>query len=247
MGEDLDHSPADSPAFATTHWSVIVTARDMSHPDYRSALARLCQLYWYPLYVYIRRKGVHLEEAEDLTQAFFADFLARNVVERADRNRGRFRSFLASSLENFLHNDWRTRTAQKRGGGLLPLSLDAHQAEDRYAAEPQDPETPDAAFARRWAHTLLDQTAQALEAEWKTQRRPDLFPELMAHLWSDANSIPYPELSARFDISPVNLRVTLHRFRQRYRDLLRQAVATTVADPEDVDDELRFLMQALSR
>lgn len=215
--------------------------------DANAALNRLCQTYWYPIYVFVRRKGLGPDEAEDLTQAFFVDFLSRNQVSRADRSRGRFRSFLVVSLENFLHNQWRRQAAQKRGGGRSPISLDAERAEARFAAEPLDTLAPDIAYALQWARALLDQTTCALEAEWISNRREGLFQALLTHLWSDADAIPYTELSARFDLTPVNLRVTFHRYRQRYRELLREAVATTVADPDEVDDELRFLMEVVSR
>lgn len=224
-----------------------MAAGDSTHADASAALSQLCQLYWYPLYVFVRRKGFNSEDAQDLTQGFFEDFLARDQVSRADPARGRFRSFLVGSLENFLHNQWRRRSAEKRGGGRIPLSLDAERAEARFAAEPLDTRAPDVAYAVQWARTLLEHATQALAAEWVGNRREGLFPELLAHLWSDPDAIPYPELAARFGLTPVNLRVTFHRYRQRYRELLRDAVAATVADPGEVEDELRFLMEIVSR
>lgn len=244
---DSESPPPRQHAFATTHWSVVVAAGDSTRGDGRAALEKLCQMYWYPLFVFIQRKGIRPDEAQDLTQAFFEDFLERNQVTRADRTRGRFRSFLVRSLENFLHNEWRHRTATKRGGGHHFISLDALQAETEVVHDTVATETPEEAYARQWGLTLLEQTHRALEAEWADAGRSELFRELMAHLWSDLASVPYPELSARFDLTPVNLRVTFHRFRQRYRELLREAVAATVAEPEEIDDELRFLMRSVGR
>ncbi|MCB1127050.1 MAG: sigma-70 family RNA polymerase sigma factor [Verrucomicrobiae bacterium] len=243
----MQEESVPSSGFATTHWSVVLKAGDSTVEECHKALAHLCERYWYPLYVFVRRKGVDAAEAQDLTQAFFEDFLSRNLVTRADPMRGRFRSFLLSSLENFLFNQWRRRTAQKRGGGRVLLSLDAERAEARFTAEPLDADAPDVAYARQWARTMLQQTAETLEAEWVRDGRQDLFHELQAHLWGDPNLLPLSELCLRFDMTAVNLRVTFHRLRQRYRELLRQAVADTVADPAEVDDELRHLMRAVSR
>lgn len=233
--------------FATTHWSVVVAAGDSTSERCRAALAELCQAYWYPLYVFLRRKGLSAEEAQDLTQAFLADFLARNQLSRADRALGRFRSFLVASLENFLHNEWRRRSALKRGGGKLPISLDAAGAEARFDLDAAEGETPSVAYDRQWARALLERVLRTLQAEWEGQGRAELFEEFQAHLWGDATSVPYAELCVRFDLTPVNLRVTFHRFRQRYRELLRRAVADTVATEAEVEDELRFLMRVVSR
>lgn len=236
-----------APTFATTHWSVVVAAGDSTSERAQAALTELCKTYWYPLYVFLRRRGTSPEEAQDLTQSFLADFLIRNQVARADRNVGRFRSFLVASIENFLHNEWRRRSAQKRGGGQVPISLDAADAEARFAREPLHPETPSDAYDRQWARALLDGALSELQREWEEEGRGALFREFQAHLWGDATSVPYADLCARFDLTPVNLRVTFHRFRQRYRELLRRAVADTVATDAEVEDELRFLMQVVSR
>lgn len=241
------HGHSESQTFATTHWSVVLAAGDPTGAEAGTALARLCQVYWFPLYVFIRRKGIDPAGAEDLTQGFFADFLARNRVAQADPARGRFRSFLVGSLENFLHNQWRHQSAQKRGGGQMPLSLDLQRAEARFASEARDTEAPDVAYARQWARTLLAETLGQLEAEWVREGRGELFRQLQAHLWGDPTSLPYAELCRRFDLTAVNLRVIFHRLRQRYREVLRRAVANTVPDPAEIDDELRFLMRVVSR
>ncbi len=247
MPEDWNPQVEATGTFATTHWSVVVRAADA--PDARSdaALTELCRTYWYPLYVFLRRKGISPHEAQDLTQAFFADFLAHNRVSRADRALGRFRSFLVASLDNFLHNEWRRRSAQKRGGGQIPIPLDTVDAEERFSAEPAGTDPPADAYDREWARSLLQKVIRDLQQECEREGRGLLGHEFQAHLWGDATSVPYAELCSRFDMTPVNLRVTFHRFRQRYRELLRQTIAETVADESEVDDELRFLMQVVSR
>ncbi len=160
---------------------------------------------------------------------------------------GRFRSFLVASLENFLRNEWRRRSAQKRGSGKVPVSSDTVDAEARHAAEPREADNPALAYERHWARTVLEQTLCALQQEWERQGRGALSREIQSHLWGDATSVPYAELCVRFDLTPVNLGVTFHRFRQRYRELLRQAGANTVANEAEIEDELRHLMQAVSR
>jgi RNA polymerase sigma-70 factor (ECF subfamily) len=246
MAEASDHPVVAPQAFATTHWSVVIAAGDSQSPRSEAALTELCQTYWYPLYVFLRRKGLDPHEAQDLTQSFFADLLARNGVARADRARGRFRSFLVASLENFLRNEWRNRSAQKRGGGQTPIPLDTVDAERRLSAEPPGGETPAAAYDREWARALLDKAIRDLHREWEQDGKGALSQEFQAHLWGDATSVPYSELCRRFDMTPVNLRVTFHRFRQRYRELLRRAVADTVANEAEIEEELRFLVQVVS-
>jgi len=242
-----DHQGAVAAAFATTHWSVVMAAGDGLSPRSPAALTDLCLTYWYPLYALLRRKGIDPHEAQDLTQSFFADLLARNPIARANRAIGRFRSFLVSSLENFLHNEWRSRSAQKRGGGQIPIPLDTVNAEKRFSAEPLGSGTPVAAYEREWARALLDQAIRELQCEWDKGGRGDLSREFQAHLWGDATSVPYSDLCFRFDMTPVNLRVAFHRFRQRYRELLRQTIADTVSQESEIEEELRFLMQVVSR
>jgi RNA polymerase sigma-70 factor (ECF subfamily) len=244
--EDRDSPGGAAPKFATTHWTAVVSAGDHASARSQGALAELCQTYWYPLYVFVRRKGVDAEEARDLTQSFLADFLERNQFSRADRALGRFRSFLVASLENFLHNEWRRCSARKRGGGLVAISMEALYAAERLITEPSTTETPAVAYDRQWVRTLLNKAIGHLQCEWEEDGRSALFQEFLAHLWGDATSVPYAELCARFDLTPVNLRVTFHRFRQRYRELLRRAVADTVASASEIEDELRFLMQVAS-
>jgi RNA polymerase sigma-70 factor (ECF subfamily) len=235
-----------SPLFATTHWSVVLGAGDASSPEAEAALSRLCQTYWLPVYAFVRKRGHSPEEAQDLTQAFFANFLEKQHVSRANRERGRFRCFLMTSVENFLRDENDRAQAQKRGCGRQLLSLDEQDAEARYLREPTTETDPAKAFEQRWAATLLDTVLSRLQAEFGATGRSDLFEALQAHLWGDAESTPYPELAERFGLSLANVKITAHRLRQRYRELLREEIAHTVALPSQVDDEIRHLMQVVS-
>lgn len=225
--------------FRTTHWSVVLTAQRFT-PDSEAALAKLCETYWYPLYAYVRRRGSSAEDAEDLTQSFFAAFLEKDYLARADPTRGRFRTFLLTAVENFLHNQWDRATALKRGGGKKVLSWDAQSAEERYLNEPVDNTTPETLFEKRWAATLLEQ------AEFAATGRVQFFGQLRPYLWGDENSKPYADLGRQLNMSVSALKVAVHRLRRRYQDLLRLEIARTVADPAEVDDEIRHLIKIMS-
>ena len=235
-----------SPVFATTHWSVVLEAGDGSSPQAHAALTRLCQNYWLPVYAFVRKRGHSPEQAQDLTQAFFANFLEKQHVTRADRERGRFRSFVMTSVENFLRNENDRAQAQKRGGGRQLISLDEQDAEARYLCEPTTEMDPAKAFEQRWAATLLDTVLSRLQAEFGATGRGDFFEALQAHLWGDTEATPYPQLAERFAMTLANVKVTAHRLRQRYRALLREEIAHTVALPSQIDDEIRHLMQVVS-
>lgn len=232
--------------FPTTQWTVLVEARRSDGERSVSAIADLCKMYWRPLYVYVRRKGIRDQEAEDLTQSFLENFLKREQFCQANRALGRFRCFLLRSFENFLHNDWRRRWAQKRGGGLVPVSLDA-QTPDELLSGAHLAETPSVAYEREWARAVLNAAIERLQLEWEQAGRAALCEAFLAHLWSDTTATPFLELSARFDLTPVNLRVSFHRFRKRYRDLLRDTISQTVGSEAEVEEELRHLIQSVSR
>ena len=238
--------PHGGPQFTTTHWSVVLSAVDRASPDSEAALARLCQTYWYPLYAYVRRRGNSPEDAQDLTQSFFASLLEKKYLERADRERGRFRTFLLSSLENFLHNERDRASAQKRGGGHTLVSWDEQDAEGRYLNEPVDNTTPERIFEKRWAATLLEEVLKRLRQEFVANGKTEFFDQLKPHVWSETGATPYSELATRLNMTTVAIKVTVHRLRQRYRDLLRAEIAQTVASPEDIDDEIRHLIEVMS-
>jgi RNA polymerase sigma-70 factor (ECF subfamily) len=212
----------------------------------RAALEQLCRNYWHPLYAYVRGAGYSREEAEDLTQEFFARLLAQNSVARADPARGRFRSFLLASLKHFLVNEWGKARARKRGGGaqLLPLEFDT--AETRCAQPVAPGDTPDRAYDRQWALALLDVVLGRLRREYRDAGREESYLGLKDTLGGGRSEIPYRELGARLGLSEGAVKVAAHRLRQRYRELLREEIANTVVGPEEVEEELKHLFASLS-
>jgi len=234
-------------AFHTTHWSVVLAAGEEGSEQAAAALARLCQTYWFPIYAFIRKKGHSAEQAQDFTQEFFAGFLEKNYVAKAARERGRFRVFLMSSVENFLHNQHDRAQAQKRGGGRALLSLDYQDAEQRYQIEPVEESDPATIFEQQWAATLLETILNRLRKEFSAEGRKGLFDDLQGHLWGDADSIPYSLLAQKSGLTEGNLKTIARRLKQRCRALLREEIAHTVAKPGDVDDEIRHLMRIVSQ
>lgn len=232
---------SDPHPFATTHWSLVLAAGHASRADSKAALARLCETYWYPLYCYVRRRGHSAEEAEDLTQGFFAALLERDSLRVADPHRGRFRSFLLASLDHFLANEWRRRSARKRGGGQASLSLDCRWGEARYAQEPSGNLTPEQAYQRRWAMTLMEQALSRLRQEYVAGGKSALFDRLAALLGGDRGAA-YRDIAAELGMTEGAVKVAVHRLRRRCREHLRSEVAQTVAAPQDVEEELRNLL-----
>lgn len=233
--------------FVTTHWSVVLLAGEAESAEATAALEHLCRLYWYPLYACVRRQGHTAEDAQDLTQAFFARLLQKNYLQRADRERGRFRTFLLTSLKNFLHNESRKAQAGKRGGDANVLSLDEQDAEGRYLAEPTDDLAPDKLFEKRWAATLLSQVLSRLRVECADTGRDALFEAFKAHFWGNEDGVSHDAIASQLGMTTAHLGVALHRLRRRYRQLLRAEVSKTVADPGEVDEELRHLAGVMSR
>ena len=242
-------APADQEGgpggFPTTRWSVVLAAGRAESQDSAEALDRLCQTYWYPLYAFVRRRGHNAEDARDLTQGFFTRLLDKHDLERVDQARGRFRSFLLASFTNYLRNQYDHKHAQKRGGGRTILSLDLGDAENRYGREPADTDTPERLFERRWALTLLNHVLDQLQAECARKGRAALFDKLKAHLHGGTDNPPLREVAADLGMTEEAVRVAVHRLRRRCRDLLRDAVAQTLQDPAEVDDEIRHLFAAL--
>lgn len=232
--------------FVTTHWSVVLTARRSDTTRAQAALARLCQTYWYPLYAYVRRRGYGPHDAQDLTQEFFARLLAQNWLAQADRERGRFRTFLLAALSHFLANEWDKARAQKRGGAiqLVPLQLDS--AEARYGEEPADPATPEQCFERRWALALLDEVLNRLRQEQVAAGAGELFDTLKPCLAGSRQAQPYAALAGKLGMTEGAVKVAVHRLRQRYRQLLREEIAHTVATPGEVDEEMHYLFAVLA-
>jgi RNA polymerase sigma factor (sigma-70 family) len=233
-------------AFVTTHWSVVLAATRSDTTRAQTALARLCQTYWYPLYAYVRRRGYQPEDAQDLTQEFFARLLEKQWLAEADRERGRFRTFLLSALSHFLANEWDKARAQKRGGAVRAVPLQLSSAETRYGQEPADPITPEQIFDRRWALALLDEVLSRLREEHIAADTSRLFEALKPCLVGDRQAQPYSALAAKLGMTEGAVKVAVHRLRQRYRQLLREEIANTVARPEEVDVEMRHLFAVLA-
>jgi RNA polymerase sigma-70 factor (ECF subfamily) len=225
----------------------VVAAGRQASPDAREALATLCQVYWYPLYAYVRRQGHSATDAQDLTQEFFARLLEKNYVGAADPAKGKFRSFLLASLKHFLANEWRRADAQKRGGGQVPLSLDFEGGETRFTLEPAYELTAEKLFERRWALTLLEQMLATLRDEFARSGKLALFEHLKPYLGGDASTVPYRQLAAELGMTEGAIKVSVHRLRRRCGELLRAAIARTVVGPEEVDEELRDLFNAVGQ
>jgi RNA polymerase sigma-70 factor (ECF subfamily) len=234
--------------FRTTHWSDVLAAGEQGSAQGREALARLCHIYWLPVCAFIRKRGYIPDHAKDLTQDFFETFLERNSVARAVRDRGRFRSFLMTSVENFLRNAHERSQAQKRGGeqSFVPLHhLDLEEAYQSYdIASDSDPARD---FEVRWALAVLDRVMERLREEFAKDARAELFDGLEAHLLGEVDSAPYLALSERFGFSVANVKTIALRLRRRYRLLLRDEIAQTVAQPGEIDEELRYLMRIVSQ
>jgi RNA polymerase sigma factor (sigma-70 family) len=246
----LDKKPQpasiDSARFRTTHWSIVLAAGRRSSPDARDALAALCRNYWYPLYAYVRRQGLSADDAQDITQAFFARLLEKNIAARADRERGKFRSFLLASLNHFLANEWRSGGARKRGGGQVALSLDLAAAEGLYTREPSHELTAEKLYQRRWALTLLEQTLAKLRDEFVERGKLELFDRLKPYLGGGDGSAPYQQIAAELGKTEGAVKVAVHRMRRRCRELLRTEIAQTVSGPQEIEDELRDLFNAVA-
>ncbi len=240
-----DRHMGSNQRFPSTRWSLVLAAGDARNTEGREALASLCKTYWPPVYGYIRRKGSDTESARDLTQGFFARFLERSSFGRADPARGRFRSYLLGAVNHYLADEWDRTHAQKRGGGELCMSLDVETAEGQYRLEPSHDWTPEKVFERRWALTLLQHVLEKLRQEKSTSSTPERFARLQGLLTGGSLDAPYGQVATELGMSEGALKVTVHRLRRRYGELLRQEVAETVDDPSGVDDEIRYLISVL--
>jgi RNA polymerase sigma-70 factor (ECF subfamily) len=252
-GDEKDVTPPENrshaggrEAFPTTRWTLVVAAgATVTRPEREAALESLCRNYWYPVYVFVRRRGHTPEEAQDLTQEFFLRVLSGRFFERANSERGRFRSFLLGAAKNFLADSSDRDRAQKRGGGVAPLPFDFDTGESTYMREPRHDETPERIFQRKWARALLDRVVATLREEFLEHGKLEQFNRLKGYL-SGSGDVKYAELAKTLDMTEAALKSAIQRLRHRYRELLRAEVASTVDDPAEVDEELRFLVQAMS-
>lgn len=231
--------------FRTTQWSIVLTARKNDSTQARAAMEKLCHAYWPPIYAFVRRRGHAVQDAQDLTQEFFARLLDKGVLDHVDPARGKFRSFLLASIKHFLTNEWDKANAQKRGGGKIVFPIDIDRAETRYTAEPIDDQTPEKIFERQWAIILLNHVLQHLQDEYVCDAKAKLFEELKPALAGDRQADAYAQIAARLDMTEGAVKTAVHRLRQRYRDLLRAHIGDTVSDPGEVDDEIRALFSAV--
>jgi RNA polymerase sigma factor (sigma-70 family) len=232
--------------FATTHWSVVLAAREEHTPHAAEALENLCQTYWYPLYAFVRREGKNAEDAQDLTQEFFGRLLDKNYLAQVEHRKGKFRSFLLAALRHFLADQRDRARAVKRGAGAHCLSLDAQTAEGRYRFEPVDRMDAEKIYERRWAMTLLEQALTRLRDENDAAGKTELFERLRDFVAGESD-VSCGEAAAQLGLTESALKSALHRLRQRYRELVRAEVAHTVADPAEIDTEIRYLIVVLSR
>ena len=245
---DVPETGARGPsAFATTHWSLVVRAADGGTPEGRAALAELCRIYWYPLYGFARRRGLASADAEDLTQGFLADLLAREAVAQADAARGRFRTFLLSSFDHYRSHERARANAAKRGGGGAVVSFDLiHAAEGRFRGEPATTESPEKVYDRKWAMSLIEVSLAVVRREYAVNGKAAWFDELKAALWCGRGEIAYAEIARRLGTTEGAVKVAVHRLRQRFGERFRAEVAKTVVDPGEIDDEIRHLLAAVS-
>ena len=231
---------------ATTQWSQVLAARDASGTEARRALESLCQTYWQPLYAYIRHQGYEPDEASELTQAYFTEFLEKDFLADVDPEKGRFRSFLLASLRHFLSHERTRSRALKRGGGTLTLSLDTDGAEERYTQEPATARTPEEVFERRWALTVLGQALASLRHESTTENQRRSFETLKPYLTGEEPKRSYREVGDELGMTEVAVRKAAHRLRRRFGQVLRDEIAETVADEEAIDDEVRHLLTIIA-
>jgi len=234
-------------AFPNTLWSEVVAAANHPAPSSKPALENLCSRYWVPLYSYIRRNARDRDEAEDLTQAFFSRLLQKGYLTDYRRERGKFRTFLLACLKHFLANERDWASAQKRGGGKpeLPLEFDINNAEQKLLYDPPDNLTPEVLYERQWAFSVVARVQARMEREFERGGRSRHFAQLRAFITDEDNPLPYREIAASLGISEGSLKVTVHRLRRRFRELLRDEILQTVLSQEEAQEELGFLMSVL--
>jgi len=235
-----------SPAFVTTHWSVVLSARNLSSPQSDASLEKLCRIYWYPLYAFARWQGHSPQDAEDLTQEFFLRLLQKHYLDSVERERGRFRTFLLVAFKRFLANEWDRGQARKRGGGAASIPIDTELAERLYNTETALQLPAERLYEQRWAMALIEQAMARLRAEFETAGKSEAFEHLKGFLAATKAELPQAELAAKLGMTEGALRVEVHRLRKNFRRLFRDEVAQTVAEKEDIDEELRHLLAVLA-
>lgn len=234
-------TPRRNPGFDTTHWSLVLAAGHQTSPESIDALTHLCESYWHPLYTYARRRVEDVHEAQDLTQEFFSQLLEKNYLEAVDPQRGHFRSFLLTAFKHFLANQWEKARAQKRGGGRNLLRFDFDAEDSTYGLQPADDLTPEQLFDRRWATALLTHVLHRLRDEFSDAGKSNQFERLKPFIVAQAATKTYAIVALELGMTEAAAKMAAYRMRQRYQQLLRAEIAQTVADPAEVDDEIRSL------
>jgi RNA polymerase sigma-70 factor (ECF subfamily) len=244
--EDGKHIPIGRSEFTATRWTVVLQARHQGSRLATRALEELCNTYWYPLYVFVRRQGAGPDDAQDITQGFFGALLEKDFLKDIDPARGRFRSFLLAAIKNYFLNEKKKEKRLKRGGDRIVLSLDGPTAESRFRGEPARDDPPEAALDRSWATTVMELALRQLAVEYESSGRKPLFDALRKFLSGEPEAGEYKLLAERLDMSKSALGVAVHRLRKRYGELIRIEVAKTVAHPFEVDEEMRYLHAVLA-
>ena len=246
----LPSTPSEAPEsrhlFVTTRWSVVLAATQRTSRDSAAAMEEICRAYWYPLYAYARRCGQGPHDAEDLTQEFICRLIQKKWLDSADRAKGKLRVFLIVALKNFMRNEWRRASAQRRGGGKTQVPFDTEFAESRYAADPSATLPADETFDKEWALTLLDLTVKRLRAEFALANKSGNFEALKSCLMAARGTIDYPAVASRLGLNEGAARVAVHRLRKRFREVYREEIMQTMADGSDLEGELRHLAAALA-
>lgn len=235
-----------SGSFATTQWSVVLAAGDVQHQQSREALSKLCQAYWFPLYAYVRRRVSDVDEAQELTQEFFAELLGKSIIASAVQERGRFRAFLLTALKHFLSKQWDKQRSLKRGGGKTPISLDFKAADSSLCIEPAKGLTAEQLFDQQWAITLLQIIMQRLAVEFDARGKLAQFEALKGFIVGEQAGVAYSQLAITLGTTEAATKQTVSRMRRRYRELLRQEIAQTVTNPGEVEDEIANLFTVLA-
>jgi RNA polymerase sigma-70 factor (ECF subfamily) len=234
-------------SFPPTRWSLVLAATQQSSAESAAALETICQAYWYPLYAYVRRSGQSPHDAQDLTQDFFQRLLEKRWLAAADREKGRLRTFLIVALKHFMAKEWRHASAQRRGGGQIPVSIDTQLAESRYAADPSAHSATELLFDRQWALAVLDLTLSRLQSEFAAAGRERDFDALKDSLMAARGAIDYAAVAEKLGGSPSAARVAVHRLRKRFRDIYREEISQTLAENANLDDEMQYLAAVLAK
>lgn len=248
----MDHPKPAAPqknaveGFPVTRWSLILAAGEQNNVSHRNALAELCQSYWYPLYAFARRQGKPHEDAQDLTQAFLLRLLERDDLNSAEREKGRFRTFLLAAFKRLLIDDWRKTRTQRRGGDIEFVELDTSWGQQRFDREPESPLSAETLYDRGWALTVLDCVNSRLQQAYATAEKQNLFTQIRPLLLGNANE-SYAEVGDRLGLSEGAVTMAVRRMRTKFGELIREEVSHTVADPDDVNDEVRWLMTVLAQ